>query len=80
MGKKFMIQQDLFPNEPEDKDKNKFKLNHHVYLRIQNDSPKVSLIVGGMLVKQANLKDRVEKKLFIIDAIALAVFVKQVVA
>ncbi|MBL0701852.1 MAG: hypothetical protein JJV91_00015, partial [Desulfosarcina sp.] len=46
---------------------------HHpsVYLRIQSDSSEVSLIVGGMVVKQANLKDRVEKKLFIIDAIAL---------
>ena len=66
-----MIQQSLFPNEPEGKDKNKFKLNHHLYIRIQSDSSEVSLIVRVMVIKNAKLKDRVEKKLFIIDAIAL---------
>jgi hypothetical protein len=67
-----MVQQELLPTDTEHDDKNKFELNRGMTLRIEGEYfPIAILSIRGVVVKKAKLKDRIERKLFIVEAVTL---------
>ncbi len=67
-----MKQQELFPNDINIPDKSKFILCTGMYLKIEGGySPIASLYIAGVFVRRVKLKDKIEKKLFILDVIEL---------
>lgn len=67
-----MAEQDLVFTNTEHEDKNKFQLNNGIYLKIEGKySQTAYLVIGGAVVKQAKLKDRTERRLFIVEAVTL---------
>ena len=66
-----MTQKPLFEISPPE-DKNIFNLGNGLILKIdKNDSKIVTLWRHGTFIKKADLSDKVEKRLFIVEAVEL---------